>query len=171
MTDHLGPSRPPLSFRGHHCRDCGSPISPYSRGQCRPCGYIGLKRGVPEDFADILRKFGSHGAARHYHASLGTVTRWRREIGMRPQERARRPSMSGTMRPRGFSERPLMIKRDFTLVGQAAEFLRHYGSVFRCDAKGKPNATGSHWKRNFTILTDDELMSRAKRLGWLPSEF
>lgn len=161
---------PPASFRAHHCIDCGTPISPYSRGRCRSCGYKGLKREVPDDFAKVVRVMGSQGAARHYHTSLSTVTRWRREMGMVKHERAKRPSFSGggTFRTRGFVERPLMTNRDFTLAGQAAEFLRHYGSVYRCDASGKPNAKGTHWKRNFSILTDDQIVSRAKRLGFEP---
>lgn len=157
----------PQSFRGHLCIDCQAPISPYSRGRCRQCGYVGLKRAVPDEFEVILRKLGSQGAARHFHASLGTVTRWRREIGLRPQERARKPSMFGAVRSRGFSERPLLLRRDFTLAGQAADFLRRYGSVYRCDANGKPNPKGVCWKRNFSVLTDEEIMGRATRLGWV----
>jgi hypothetical protein len=156
----------PQSYRGHLCIDCQAPISPYSRGRCRLCGYVGLKRNVPEDFAVTLRKLGSQGAARHYRASLGTVTRWRREIGLRPQERARKPSMMGAVRPRAFSERPLIVFRDFTLVGQAAEFLRHIGPVFRCHASGAAHKQGSHWNRNGWVLSDEDLMSRARRLGW-----
>lgn len=163
--------KPPASYRGHHCTDCGVPISPYSRGRCRKCGYVGLKRAVPDDFHAVLRLRGSQGAAEHYHASLATVTRWRREVGFRPQERARKPSMMGITRSRGFVERPLMLCRDFTLAGQAADFLRKWGAVYRCDEVGKPNAKGSHWKRNFTVLTDDEIRHRATRLGWKAMEF
>ena len=160
---------PPQSSRGHRCA-CGSPISPYSRGKCRPCGYIGLKRDVPEGFLVILRLVGSQGAARHFKASLGTVTRWRREIGLVPQERARKAIMR-SVRSRGFQEVKLIICRDFTLPGQAASFLRRFGAVYRCDERGNPNAKGSHWKRNFSVLDDGELMDRAKRLGWIEQEF
>jgi hypothetical protein len=165
-----GGSGQPQSYRGNHCQTCNAPISPYSRGKCRPCGYIGLKRDVPEDFLIILRLVGSQGAARHFYASLGTVTRWRREIGLVPQERARK-SLVRAMRSRGFQEVKLIVCRDFTLPGQAASFLRRFGAVYRCDLSGKPNAKGSHWKRNFSVLDDGELMDRAKRLGWTEQEF
>lgn len=158
----------PQSFRGHHCIDCGVPISAYSRGRCRQCGYIGLRRCVPEDFATVLRRLGSQGAAKFYRASLGTVTRWRREIGMRWQERAYRPSSSNYVRPKAFSERPLRQVRDFTLPGQAADYLRRYGSVYRCDVNGKPNAKGEHWRRNYSVLTDDQIVTTARKLGWEP---
>lgn len=160
----------PSSFRGNHCIDCGRPISPYSRGRCRACGYLGLKRQVPDDFLTVLRRLGSHGAARHYRASLGTITRWRRELDLRPQARIKK-GIGQQRTSRGFVERPLLIMRDLTLAGQAADFLRRYGSVFRCDAAGKPDAKGSHWKRNFSVLDDSELMHRATRLGWTPMEF
>lgn len=61
--------------------------------------------------------------------------------------------------------------RDLTLAGQAADFLRRFGSVYRCDVTGKPNSKGTRWKRNYSVLTDDELMHRARRLGWTPMEF
>lgn len=156
----------PASFRGHHCIDCDAPISPYSRGRCRQCGYVGLKRAVPADFEAVLRRLGSQGAAKHYHASLGTVTRWRREIGMRHQERARKPSMQPFVRPRAFSERPLMIVRDHTAAGQAADYLRRFASVYRCTEDGKPSAKGLFWRRNLSVLTDEQIMATATRLGW-----
>lgn len=158
----------PLSYRGNHCTDCGSPISPYSRGRCRRCGYSALVRPVPEDFMVILRQLGSQGAARHYRASLATVTRWRRELDIRPQVRAKKGI--GQSRYRGFTERPLMQHRDLSQAGQAAEYLRRYGAVYRCDEEGRPNAKGSHWRRNFSVLGDDDVVRQATRLGWRPVE-
>lgn len=156
----------PASFKGDHCIDCGVPISIYSRGRCRKCGYACMKRHVPQEFEAILRKLGSQGAARHFHASLSTVTAWRREIGMRHQERARRPSMGTAIRSKAFSQRPLMIVRDFTTAGQAADYLRKFGSVYRCNADAKPNAKGSYWRRNLSVLTDEQIIATARRLGW-----
>ncbi|WP_194919911.1 hypothetical protein [Novosphingobium sp. NBM11] len=149
-----------------HCISCGCVINRGSRGHCRPCGHIGLKREVPDDFRAVLLKLGSHGAARHFKASLSTVTRWRREISMSKHERAKRTSAGPRPFASGFQQRPLLCNRDVTVAGQAADFLRKFGAVYRCDADGKPNAKGSHWKRNFSVLTDDELMGRAERLGW-----
>jgi len=159
----------PLSYRGNHCTDCNAPISPYSRGRCRKCGYSALVRPVPEDFLAVLRKLGSQGAARHYHSSLATVTRWRRELDLKPQYRAKKGI--GQSRFRGFTERPLINHRDLTMAGQAVEFLRRYGAVYRCDGDGKPNAKGSHWRRNYSILSDEQVIYQATRLGWVQVEF
>lgn len=118
----------------------------------------------------MLRQLGSHGAARHYHASLGTITRWRRELDLRPQARIKK-GIGQQRSSRGFVERPLLTVRDLTPSGQAADFLRRYGSVYRCDVSGKPNSKGTHWRRNLSILDDDTLMRHAARLGWTPSDF
>lgn len=148
-----------------HCRSCGVQISRYSRGHCRSCGYIGLKRSCPDDFLSVLHRLGSQGAAKHFNASLSTVTRWRREAGMVLHERARRVRSGGLPKQRGLICSGL-LQRDVTLPGQAADFLRQYGSVHRCNENGKPDSKGKFWRRNFSVLTDDELMGRAERLGW-----
>lgn len=153
-----------------HCRTCGTTISRYSRGQCRSCGYIGLKRNCPDDFLSVLHRLGSQGAAKHFGASLSTVTRWRREAGMALHERARRARSGGLPKQRGLICSGL-LQRDVSLPGQAADFLRQFGSVYRCDVNGKPSAKGTHWRRNYSILSDDEIMARAQRLGWSAMEF
>ena len=148
-----------------HCRDCGCLINRSSRGRCKPCATTGLKRARPADFLETLRKLGSQGAARHYRASLGTVTRWRRELELKPQARMKR-GIGQSRSDRGFMPRPLLQNRDMSLAGQAADYLRRYGSVYRCDDLGKPMAKGSHWRRNYAVMSDDELIQRAERLGW-----
>lgn len=147
-----------------HCCDCGAVINRSSRGRCKPCAHIGLKRPCPDDLLAVLRSQGSHGAARHYHASLSTVTRWRREMELKRQARLKKGI--GQSQPQGFQQRPLISNRDMSQAGQAADYLRRYGAVYRCDAVGKPNPKGTHWKRNFAVLTDDEIIARASRLGW-----
>lgn len=148
-----------------HCKTCGTQISRYSRGHCRSCGYVGLKRNCPDDFMAVLHRLGSQGAAKHFNASLSTVTRWRREAGMALHERARRARCGGLPKQRGILCSGL-LQRDMSLPGQAADFLRQFGSIYRCDAKGKASAKGTHWRRNLSVLSDEELMARAVRLGW-----
>lgn len=154
-----------------HCADCGVMINRGSRGRCKRCAVIGLKRAIPADFDAVIRRLGSQQAARHYHASLATITRWRRELGFKPQAR-----MNVSRGPRAkpihaFVQRPLIQNRDMSRAGLAADFLRRYGAVYRCDDNGKPNAKGAFWKRNYAVLTDDELIARATRLGWKGKEW
>ncbi|KUR71191.1 hypothetical protein AQZ52_11005 [Novosphingobium fuchskuhlense] len=148
------------------CRDCGVVINRSSRGRCKRCAVVGLRRDCPADFLAILRSLGSQGAARHYHASLATVTRWRRELEIRPQTRMKR-GIGQSRTDRGFTARPLIAHRDMSRAGCAAEFLRRWGSVYRCTADGAPNAKGQFWKRNHTVLTDDQIIARATKLGWI----
>lgn len=162
-------SRKRSKYPAKHCRTCGTEINRSSRGQCKPCSVIGLRRACPEDFLTVLRKLGSQGAARHYHASLATVTRWRRERGLTPQlrmMRSSRPTGTTGHLSRGFTPRPMIQHRDMTTAGMAAEFLRRYGSVYRCDPDGTPNSKGTHWRRFLNVVTDEDLIARAKKLGW-----
>ncbi|WP_311271067.1 hypothetical protein [Sphingobium sp. WCS2017Hpa-17] len=117
----------------------------------------------------ILRKLGSCGAAKHYRSSLSTVTRWRREIGLLPHERTR--YRQPTFRQQMFKQAPLRVVRDYTSVGQAADFLRRFAAVYRCDEKGQvpKRGGGLFWNRNGYVLTDEELMAKARRLGWEPA--
>lgn len=153
-----------------HCRDCGCPINRSSRGRCKPCATVGLRRPVPDGFMSILRRTGSHGAAQHYHASLATVTRWRREIELKPQARMKK-GIGQSRTDRGFVARPLIQIRDMTLAGQAADYLRRFGSVYRCNEVGNAVTKGTHWRRGFSVMDDNELIRRAERLGWAKMEF
>lgn len=152
-----------------HCRDCGAIINRSSRGRCKPCATVGLKRVMPDDFLPVLRRLGSQGAAKHFHASLATVTRWRRELELKPQARMKK-GIGQSRTDRGFMPRPLIQNRDMTLAGQAADYLRRFGSVYRCDASGSPTAKGTMWRRGFAVLSDDEIMHRAQRMGWCQVE-
>lgn len=150
-----------------HCKSCGTQISRYSRGHCRSCGYIGLKRDCPGDFLAVLKNLGSQGAAKHFSASLSTVTRWRHEEGLALHMRAKHGVVGGNPSFRVAMGRIAPRNRDMSMAGQAADFLRQFGSVYRCNERGKPDAKGTHWRRNLSVLSDDEMIARAARLGWV----
>lgn len=117
-----------------------------------------------------LKRLGSAGAAKHYRSSLSTITKWRRDIGIQPHERARR----GHVRAKyNFTFCPLITHRDYSMVGQAADFLRRFAAVFRCDETGKVPKRGPalFWNRNGYVLTDEELAAKAARLGWKPARY
>lgn len=151
------------------CSDCGRPIAPDSRGRCATCARRGLHRAVPDDFVETLERLGSAGCAAYYRASLTTVTKWRRAKGLKPQFRAKRVSQGMRVRGRpGGGERPLAVKRDWSRAGQAAEFLRRFGPISRCDENRAFNPAGEFWNRNGHLLSADDVVSRAERLGWKP---
>lgn len=158
----------PKTFAGDHCQDCGKPISSCSRGRCKPCGDLARARAMPADFARILSRVGSSGAARHYRASLSTITKWRAALAIKPHTRMVRPLRQTGFRKGWGTERPVLIHLDHTAAGQAADFLRKWLPVSRCDAAGKYTAKGDHWRVGNKVQTADEVMHRAKRLGFEP---
>ena len=56
--------------------------------------------------------------------------------------------------------------RDTSLVGQAADYLRRFGPVVRCDDKGRYSGNGTHWRRGASILMADEIIERAEANGF-----
>ena len=100
-----------------------------------------------------------------YARSEATIRRWCRELGVS----AKRPpqSSSGSANHR-FSPAPPLVRRDETLAGRAAEYLRRFGPVVRCNHLGNYDPRGIHWRRGSTILTAAEIVERAKRNGWNP---
>ncbi|MCP4620584.1 MAG: hypothetical protein GY844_29615 [Bradyrhizobium sp.] len=162
-------ARLPKTFKGDHCSDCGAPISGCSRGRCKPCGDAARERGMPTDFRSVLEAKGSSGAAKHYRASLSTITKWRMRLGIKLHTRMARPlRQHGFRGRRGWgTERPILLHLDLTAVGQAADFLRRYGAVYRCNERGGANSKGEFWNRNGRVKTDAEIMHAAERLGWI----
>lgn len=55
---------------------------------------------------------------------------------------------------------------DPTPAGQAAEFLRQFGPVVRCNERGQYDPAGNRWRRGAFLLTADEIIQRAQRNGW-----
>jgi hypothetical protein len=149
------------------CVDCGAPISAYSRGRCEPCAYLTMRRPMPEDFMIILKRLGSAGAARHYRSSLSTITKWRRDLEIRPNARAKKPTARRTYPTKCNIN---YQHREWTRPAQAAYFLQRFDAVFRCDEHGHVPKKGEalFWYRNGRVLTDDEIMAKAARLGWKP---
>lgn len=128
---------------------------------------------MPADFSIILVQLGSQQTAKHFRASLTTVTLWRRQAGLPLHHRAKKPSRS-TARPMqgrlGGGPRPLFIHRDRSRAGQAAEFLQRNGPIYRCTSNAVPFAKGAFWNRGGRVLTDADVIERATRLGWQPEQ-
>jgi len=56
--------------------------------------------------------------------------------------------------------------RDMSRVGQAADFLKGKAQIWRCNATRQYDPKGEYWNRGGYLLTDADVISRAKRLGW-----
>lgn len=139
-----------------------------------------IKRNIPEGFAeyqlgrsveDVAKHFGMHrNTARRMFAELGIDRQQQYNDARAAMKRAkpvkaaapRRP-MASTFTQTGGVERPHI---DITPAGQAAEFLRRFGPVVRCNEQGRYDPAGNRWRRGSSLLTADEIIQRAVRNGW-----
>lgn len=100
-----------------------------------------------------------------YGKSEPTINRWLRETGITPRTAAQQGFVGPAVRTFNPANRP---HRDASRAGGAADFLRRFGPVVRCDATGRFDPNGDHWRRGASILTADEVIQRAERNGWNP---
>lgn len=117
--------------------------------------------------------------AQHFGVAPSTISKWAKHLGIkryrpaapveqrpvqrRPARRSFRQAISAS--PSG-NISPTRVHLDASPASLAAEFLRRFGEVVRCNPKGDYDAKGTHWRRNRAVLTADEVMQRAARLGW-----
>lgn len=116
----------------------------------------------PENFAHLAPTMSLYQAQQFFERGAMVVKRWAMETGVR----FRQPVSVVTRGNSGHSIRE--TQRDMSHVGQAAEYLRRFGFVYRCDKVGRPNPKGALWRRGSFILTDAEIVERAERQGWDP---
>lgn len=131
---------------------------------------------TPPDFADRLRTMFQRQLAAHYGVSRSQIRRWIEREGLasvraaataaEPKKRCGRAAPPRLPTP----HRPItQISRDMSAVGQAVDHLRRFGAVYRCnDRGGAVDKGGTHWRRGSAVLTDGEVIDRAKRLGFDP---
>jgi hypothetical protein len=126
-------------------------------------------RPVPNDFRQLAAVMVKTELLAHYKASYETVNRWLNEAGVsakvwRPQvyirptsERSHVPIPS---RGLGNDRRP---ERAYGPEDRAADVLRRYGPVYRCDERGRMDVKGSLWRFGMVICDGKELQARAAR--------
>jgi hypothetical protein len=121
---------------------------------------------APPDFARVAPTKTRYMLALHYRRGVGTIDRWCAEARVSPRPGQGRGTpvriVSGSDRAFSPVEKP---HRDLSPAGRAVDFLRRFGPVTRCDAEGRHDAEGTHYRRGAFVLTGDELIARALRLG------
>lgn len=141
------------------------------------------KMAPPEDFATYATTVTNADLKAMHGVSESMISRWRRETGasyVRPKK-LRQPKPKAEPKPRklppSFLERMGKPKgqifyippRDTTLEGQAADVLRAYAPVYRCNECGRQDCAEARkrwWRYGNVILTPDELIQRAAAKGW-----
>lgn len=130
---------------------------------------------MPNNFGKIAAELPTSVIAERLGISRNTVRNWRRLCGipspgrcLGPAKPKARKATSGTP-IFAYKPAPVTIHRDQSVAGRAvSECLQKLGRIFRCDEEGRQDRNGSLWNRNGFILTDDDVIDRARRNGWSP---
>ncbi|MDQ2762682.1 MAG: hypothetical protein M3Y22_04085 [Pseudomonadota bacterium] len=115
---------------------------------------------MPENFAAIAPALQLHEARAFFGVGDGPLRRWAMNCGVTFR------------RPANANHRATAIKvdrddsRDMSRAGMAADYLKRFGPVFRCNERGNPEGRPTHWRRGSFVLTDQEIIERAERNGW-----
>lgn len=115
---------------------------------------------MPADFVECAPSLTLAEARERFGVAEPVLRRWEAHTGVHLR-RLR-------VRPAGRLKMDRDNRRDMSRAGMAADYLKRFGPVFRCDAQGKPSAKGTHWARGRFVLTGDEIIARAERNGWQP---
>lgn len=116
---------------------------------------------VPENFAAIAPTLTLAEGSALFGVDEKLLRRWEAAAGV--HMRRIKPTL-----PAGRLKMDRDNRRDMSRAGLAADYLRRFGPVFRCDQLGKLSEKGTHWARGRYVLTGAEIIDRAERNGWQP---
>lgn len=140
---------------------------------------------MPEDFPELWETMARGKLALHYGRSPNTIALWEKRCGLSrpsswrsPEHAAGSPKAKAQTKvariaavPNRRSPVPIAVERvqrDMSYVGQAVDYLRQYGPVYRCTDKGRADPAGTFWRRGCSVLTGNEIIERARYNGWNP---
>lgn len=131
------------------------------------------KRPVPADLAERAADMHVAALAKHYCVKDETVQRWLAETGceaaryVRPRKeqptKERAHSEGRVLQLRAMNRLNLVTIRVSDDADEAADKLRRFCPVTRCDEQGRFDITGKFWRVGRVVLTDAELIERAER--------
>lgn len=114
------------------------------------------RRPMPPDFPTMAPRSSIGWLTKHYRTSQATVARWFDELGVQPKP----AKLRGFKLEKWRSDIP-PPKRE-TDHDLAAEYLRRFMPVSRCDASGRYAIGGDYYRIGCGILTFRELIDRAQ---------
>lgn len=120
----------------------------------------------PADLAARVVGLNYTEAARELGVCTSVARRFMQEAGIDPAPVKR----TTTHLPKlpDFQRTDDRYQRDMSIVGQAADHLKRISAVWRCNERGSPDPAGKLWRRGSAILTDEELLERARFKGFEP---
>lgn len=134
---------------------------------------------IPADFAELWQTNSLLWLSAHFECSLSTAAGWAKLLGLvrargahitarKVEAKPAKPAPLRLIKPNAYQNAPVnKFQRDMSAPGQAADFLRKFGPVYRCDVRGRPLSDGFFWRRGNAVMTDDELIERA---DWMRSK-
>lgn len=131
---------------------------------CRAVGYKKppVRKAVPAwlkaDGPSMTRAQIKHRA----HVGDAVLDRWIAETGVTCLPAQIKHLKRGTWKPAKHTA-PIRSKAE-----DAAEYLRRFGPVYRCDERGAAKQGGAMWRRGSAVLTDADLIERAYANRWNP---
>jgi hypothetical protein len=114
----------------------------------------------PADFVLVAADLTKRELRERYHRADPTINRWLQETGARCGRYSRAPEIQ----PQRVV--PAVSPEILTRATHAAEYLRKFGPVTRCNQNGAFNPRGDHWRRGNKVLCAQEVIARALRNGW-----
>lgn len=135
------------------------------------CGVHPLKvmmRPAPADWEQLCAKHTAAELRRLLQADIKVIKRWIKETEIEPVPFDRKGIIPPNRRPNllkqmGTPHKAIIRDKPRSIWDDAADVLRHYGPVYRCDENGKADQKGRYWRAGMAILTPDDLLSRADR--------
>jgi hypothetical protein len=127
---------------------------------------------MPADFAEVQQGKSILTLAEHYGCGKLPVSRWLKELGIQRERFVSAAPVNTPAKPAHLVRNAYMTTpvdralKDGSRAGLAADFLRKFGPVWKCNDRGSPDIAGSHWRRGSSILTDAEIIERAQYNGW-----
>lgn len=118
------------------------------------------RRPMPDDFAKKAPTMTKVELRAHYSTNDNAINRWLAEAGV-SSKRHKSPGGFKFSRTPGISN--IAKLTNYTIYDDAANILRKYGPVYRCDDNGIANHKGKFWRIGSVIATNDELLKRASR--------
>ena len=111
------------------------------------------KRPLPSDFAQSAGKMNFSQLVKHYQSSRATVKRWIAESQATPKKWIN----FGTPKAQ-----PIPLAKQNYEHERAANYLRKYMAVSPCNADGKYEQDGSHYRVGFNVMTREQTIEKAR---------
>ena len=134
---------------------------------------VTLYRLLPPCFPENAAVMSRTALRHHYKTGLDTLARWYREAGLEPIQYKKPSAPKGPKPPkpthvystsgRGRGPGVSIREKHWSVYDEAADVLRKYGPVSRCDENGKYQQAGDYWRVGWVVITPQELLERGER--------